>query len=250
MSGEGPFAGVETRIDEVADGIWRLATPVAAEHFPPAGFTYGQFLVWGGGAADEPLLYHTGPRKMFGCLVAALTQVCPIEKLRWLSFGHGESDESGALLQILDAAPDCEVLVGTMLSRLVVNDASPRPAVVLGHGETRRIGRHEVMWLDTPHLPHNWEAGMMFETTTKTLLCGDLFTLMGDDHPPTTTDDILPASEELRQRLPYYSNPQAARPKLEEIAALGPANIAGMHGPVWQGDGAAMLHRLADALDG
>ena len=246
MSGNGPFDGVETQIDEVADGVFRLCTPVAAEHFPPAGFTYGQFLLMG----DEPLLYHTGPNRMFGCLTAALEKVCPIEKLRWLSFGHGESDESGAMLKILDAAPGCEVLVGGMLSRLVVNDAAPRPAVVLGHGETRKIGQHEVMWLDTPHLPHNWEAGMMFETTTKTLLCGDLFTLMGDQHPATTTDDILPASEELRQRLPYYSNPQAARPKLEEIAALKPANLAGMHGPVWQGDGAAMLRRLADALDG
>lgn len=246
MSGDGPFAGVTTQIDEVADGIWRLATPVAAEFFPPMGFTYGQFLI----AGEEPLLYHTGPRKAFGCVKAALIDICPIETLRWLSFGHGESDESGALLQILDAAPDCEVLVGAMLSRLVVNDAAPRPAVVLKHGETKKIGRHEVMWLDTPHLPHNWEAGMMYETTTKTLLCGDLFTQFGDRHPATTTDDILGPSEEVRQRLPYYSNPGAAGPIIREIAELKPKNLATMHGPVWQGDGRDMLLKLADALEG
>lgn len=250
MSENGPFAGVETRIDEVAPGIWRLATPVAAKFFPPQGFTYGQFLIYGG-EGDEPLLYHCGPKRAFPCLKQALAKVSPVEKLRWLSFGHGESDESGAMLEILDAAPDCEVLVGTMLSRLVVNDAAPRPAVVLQHGETKKIGRHEVMWLDTPHLPHNWEAGMMYETTTKTLLCGDLFTQFGDDHPPTSSDDaMLSDSEAVRQRLPYYSNPEAAGPILREIAELKPANLATMHGPVWQGDGRDMLLRLADALEG
>ena len=240
-----PFADAVTRIDEISPGFYRLATPVPPEHFP-GGFSYGQFLI----ADDEPLLYHAGPRKAFACVKRAVESVMPFEDLRWLSFGHGESDESGAMLDILAAAPGCEVLGGRMLSRLVVDDAAPRPAQVLGHGETRKLGRHEVMWLDTPHLPHNWEAGMMFETTTRTLMCGDLFTLFGTDHPVTTTDDLLAASEALRQKIPYYSNPGAARPKLEEIAALKPAAIAGMHGPVFLGDGGDMLLRLADALEG
>lgn len=240
-----PFADSVTQIDELSPGFYRLATPVSPEHFP-GGFSYGQFLI----VDEEPLLYHAGPRRAFPCVKRAIETVMPFEDLRWLSFGHGESDESGAMLEVLEAAPNARVLGGQMLSRLVVDDAAPRPAEVLNHGETRKLGTHEVMWLDTPHLPHNWEAGMMFETTTRTLMCGDLFTLFGNDHPVTTTDDLLPASEELRQRVPYYSNPSAARPKLEEIAALQPANLAGMHGPVWQCDGREQLLRLADALDG
>jgi len=239
-----PFVGVRTQIDEISPGFYRLATPIAPEHFP-GGFSYGQFLI----ADDEPLLYHAGARRMFGCMKAAVESVLPFDQLRWLSFGHGETDESGAMLDILDAAPGCHVLGGRMLSRLVVDDAAPRPAEVLLHGETRKLGRHEVMWLDTPHLPHNWEAGMMFETTTRTLMCGDLFTLFGNDHPVMTTDDLLEPSEQLRRKVPYYSNPAAARPKLEEIADLKPAYVAGMHGPVWQGDGRDLLLRLADALE-
>jgi flavorubredoxin len=240
---EEPFASVTTRVDEVADGIYRLATPIAPEFFP-GGFTYAQFLI----ADEEPLLYHTGPHKMFPLLVDAMKSVVPIEDLRWLSFGHGEADENGAMLDVLEAAPNAEVVCGQMLSRLVVNDRAPRPAKVLQHRETMKIGQHEVMWLDTPHIPHNWEAGMLFETTTKTLMCGDLFTLFGNDHPPLTDQDILGPAEELRQRVPYFSNAAAAAPVIREIADLRPDFVAGMHAPVWQGDGRTLLLKLADAL--
>ncbi len=240
-----PFAAATTHIDQIADGIYRLATPAPAGQMP-GGFLYGQFLI----VDDQPLLHHAGPHRMFAATRRAIETLIPFESLRWLSFGHGESDESGAMLDILDAAPDCEVVGGNMIANLVVDDAAPRPARRLGHGETLSLGRHEVMWLDTPHVPHNWEAGMMFETTTRTLLCGDLFTQFGDDHPPVTESDVLAPSEAIRARASYFSNPAGARPVIEQLAALEPAYLATMHGPVWKGDGRAMLLRLADALEG
>ena len=241
---EGPFSESKTTVAEITSGIYRIATSVPPKHFP-GGFSYGQFLI----LDEEPLLFHSGPRRMFSCVVRGLEELLPVDKLRWLSFGHGESDESGAMNEILAAAPDCQVVVGQMLANLVVEDAAIRPPRVLQHGETMRLGQHEVMWMDTPHLPHNWEAGLLFETTTRTLMCGDLFTQFGEQHPALTAEDILVPSEAVRGKVNFYSNPNAARPILEELANLEPAYLATMHGPTWQGDGATMLRRLADALE-
>jgi flavorubredoxin len=244
LKGEGPFENAVTEVTEIAPGIFRLCTPVSPEFFP-GGFTFAQFLI----VDEAPLLFHTGPRRMFPCLVKAMRAVLPIERLRWLSFSHGESDESGALNEILRAAPGCEVICSRIAKSTVVDDCAIRPARVLAHKETLKLGRHEVQWFDTPHFPHGWEAGMMLETTTGTLLCSDLFTQFGDKHPAITEDDILEPSEAIRKKAQFYANPKAARPILEEIAAAKPRLLATMHGPVWRGDGARMLRALAERLE-
>ncbi len=241
---EDPYAESKTTVTEIAPGIHRIATSVPPKHFP-GGFSYGQFLIMD----KEPLLFHCGGRRLFPCTLRGIEELLPISELRWLSFGHGESDESGAMNEILTAAPDCEVVVGQMLANLVVADAAIRPPRVLQHRETMKLGEREIMWLDTPHLPHNWEAGLLFETTSRILMCGDLFTQFGEEHPPLTTEDILAPSEAVRARVPFYSNPNGARPILEELADLKPAYLATMHGPTWQGDGATMLRRLAEVLE-
>jgi hypothetical protein len=112
------------------------------------------------------------------------------------------------------------------------------------------LGRRDVQWFDTPHMPHAWECGMLFERTTRTLLCGDLFTEGGSDHPPVTEADILEPSERFRGAMDYYSHAKHGRQILTRLAGTRPTMLARMHGSGWRGDGAAMLMALADALAG
>jgi len=239
-----PDAG--TRIDEIADGIYRIATPVAPSVAPPAGFSFNQYLLLG----DEPLLFHTGLRRMFPQVRDAIARVMPVERLRWISFSHFESDECGALNDFLAVAPRAAPLCNALAARVSVNDFADRPARALADGEAVTLGRHVVRWFDTPHLPHAWECGFLMEETTRTLLCGDLFTDGGADHPPLTRDDMLEPSERFRRSLDYYSHTRGGRAMLERLAAQRPTTLARMHGSAWQGDGAALLRALADRLDG
>ena len=208
-----------TRIDEIADGIHRISTPIPPSDELPPGFTFNQFLI----ADDEPLLFHTGLRGMFPLLRQAIELVMPIEKLRHVSFSHVEADECGALNEILEVAPDAAPLCGEIAAMTSISDMADRPPRVLKDGETLSLGRHAVTWLATPHLPHAWECGFLYETTTSTLLCGDLFTRFGADHPPITEDDILEASEQARGAMDYYAHAQNTGDLLEKLAALEPA---------------------------
>ncbi|HXV01471.1 MAG TPA: MBL fold metallo-hydrolase, partial [Caulobacteraceae bacterium] len=175
-----------SRIDEVADGIFRISTFVG-EIAPPAGFTFNQYLV----RADEPLLFHCGPRGMFPAVSAAAASVLPITSLRWISFGHIESDECGAMNEWLAAAPRAQVVHGQTACMVSLNDLADRPPRALDNGESLDLGGKRVRWIDTPHVPHAWESGVMFEETTATLFCGDLFTQVGDG-PAITAEDIVP----------------------------------------------------------
>lgn len=233
-----------TRIDEVADGIYRINTPVPPS-VAPGGFSYNQYLV----ADDEPLLFHTGPRRIFQQVREAIETVLPLSRLRHVAFSHFESDECGSVNALLAAAPDAAPACGKV-NALVNADAWDRPPRALAHGEPLALGRHVVRWLDAPHLPHGWECGYLMEESTRTLLCGDLFTQGGAGLPPLTRSDILGPSEALRARLDYFSHTTRAAALLERLASCAPATLACMHGSAWEGDGAGLLRALARALGG
>ncbi|MGH7123718.1 MAG: hypothetical protein ACREFI_05050 [Stellaceae bacterium] len=234
----------DTRVDEIADGIYRIATPLPPS-VVPGGFSFCQYLI----VDDEPLLFHTGMRRSFPQVREAIARVMPVERLRWISFSHFEADECGALNEFLAAAPKAEPLCGTIAAMTSVNDFADRRARVLADGELVALGHHTVRWLDTPHLPHAWECGFLMERTTRTLLCSDLFTEGGADQPPVSTDDILEPSERFRLSLDYYSHTKGARRLLTRLAMEDPTTLARMHGSAWQGEGAKLLMALADRLE-
>jgi flavorubredoxin len=233
-----------TRIDEIANGIYRISTAVPPSVIP-GGFTFNQYLI----ADDSPLLYHTGPRKMFPLVRAAIASVIPVESLRYIGFSHYESDECGSLNEFLEQAPKAEPLCSNIAKMVSVDDIASRPARALSDGEELSLGSHIVRWIDTPHLPHAWECGHLFETSTKTLFCGDLFTQGGHAHEPLTTQDILETSEAMRSGLDYFSQTRQVRELTEKLAATSPRVLACMHGAAWQGDGATLLLQLAERLD-
>ncbi|MFY9341783.1 MAG: MBL fold metallo-hydrolase [Planctomycetota bacterium] len=235
-----------TRIDEIADSIYRISTPVPPNPALPAGFTFNQFLI----VDDEPLLFHTGPRRMFALTSEAVATVMPVGKLRWVSFSHFEADECGALEQWLAAAPHAAPLCSSIAAMVSVGDVSPRAPRAFADGETIALGRKRVRWFDAPHVPHGWDSGFLAETTTRTLFCGDLLTQPGATHDPVTTGDVLGPSEAMRAAMDYYSNAQTAGAAIERLAAFGPALLACMHGAAYRGDGAAVLRALARRLAG
>ena len=229
-----------TNVHEVAEGIYRINTPVVMEG-GAGGFSFNQYLI----AGDEPLIFHTGPRKMFPLVREAVASVMPVEKLRYIAFSHVEADECGSLNEWLAAAPQSSPLCGTVAALVSVNDLADRPARALADGETLSLGTHSVRWFDAPHLPHGWECGYLFEAGTRTLLCGDLFTQGGADLPALTESDILGPSEAFRQTMDYFSHTRHAGQMLERLAAAEPATLACMHGSAWRGDGAKLLRQLA-----
>ena len=230
-----------TRVDEIADGIYRISTPVSPNPQLPGGFTFNQFLI----VDDEPLLFHTGMRALFPLVREAIASVMPVERLRWISFSHHEADEDGAIDLLFEQAPKATPLVGRIGGMLHGGERPPR---VLAESETMSLGKKRVRWFDTPHLPHGWDAGYLFETTTRSLFCGDLLTQPGANPPPVTDGDVLGPSEAMRVAMGYYSNPAAAASAVERLAAAEPAVLACMHGASSRGDGAAMLRALARAL--
>jgi flavorubredoxin len=233
-------ASSKTRVDEVAEGIYRISTPVDVI---PGGFSFNQYLI----ADREPLLFHTGPKRMAPLVAEAIASVLPLNTLKYIGFSHYESDECGSLNGLLAAAPAALPLCGR-INAMVNGDTFDRPARVLQDGEAIALGRHTLRWFDTPHLPHGWECGYLMEETTRTLLCGDLFTQGGAEHPPLTTADILGPSEGLRAAMDYYARSPSTRALLAKLAQAKPTTLACMHGSAWQGDGAQLLTALADAL--
>jgi flavorubredoxin len=234
---------MDTRIDEIAAGLFRISTFVP-QIAPPAGFTFNQFLVM----AEEPLLFHLGHRKLFPATAAAVSRVLPVEKLRWLSFGHVEADECGAMNEWLSAAPDAEIVHGLIGTRVSVNDMADRPARALADGEIFDIGGRVLHFIDTPHVPHGWEAGVFFEEMTQTLLCGDLFTHPGDG-PPITESDVVEPAMEAEALFGFSSLSPVTGATLRKLAALEPETMALMHGSSFRGEGGAALRHLADRYD-
>src|SRR4051794_30252251 len=242
----GPSEGgstMETKVNEIADGIYRLSTWVA-EIAPPAGFAFNQFLV----NAEEPLLFHTGPRAMFPLVSEAVSRIVPVERVRWISFGHVEADECGSMNQWLAAAPDAQVThsaIGCMVSVNDMADRAPRP---LADGEVIDLGGKRVRHIYTPHVPHAWDAQVMYEETTGTLLCGDLFTHLGDG-APLTTDDIVGPAVEAEAIFRSTSLAPDTVITMSRLAELAPRTLALMHGSSFAGDGGQALLDLAAAYE-
>ncbi len=226
------------RTDEIADGIFRFSTYVPA--VTPDGFTFNQFLI----RAEEPLLFHLGQRAFFPEVSAAVARVVPLSALRWLTFGHVEADECGSMNQWLAAAPRSQVAHGAVGVDVSLNDLADRPPRSLQDGEVLDLGGKRVRHIDTPHVPHGWEARVLFEETTRTLLCGDLCSHTGDPPALTTADIIGPAktAEELFQASCLTP---ATGPTIRRLAELAPETLAVMHGSSFRGDGAGALRGLA-----
>ncbi len=228
-----------TRLDEIADGIFRMSVFVP-EIAPPDGFAFNSFLILG----DEPLLFHAGRRDMFPLFSAAVGSVIPLERLRWISFGHVEADECGAMNLWLAAAPNAQVVHGEIACDVSLNDLADRLPRVVADGELITNGDRRIRFIATPHVPHGWESGVIFEETSGVLFCGDLFTQFGND--TVTEADIVPGAIRAEEVFHATSLGQATVPTLRRLAGLAPTTLALMHGPTFHGDGAAALHRLAD----
>jgi len=231
-----------TNVHEIAAGIYRINTPVS---MPGRGFSFNQYLI----AGDEPLLFHTGPRKLFALVREAVQSVLPPERLRYVAFSHVEADECGSLNDWLACAPHATPVCGTIAAMVSIADLADRAPRSLADGDVLPLGRHAVRWLDAPHLPHAWECGYLVEESTATLLCGDLFTQGGANCPPLTESDILEPSEAFRSALDYFSHTRNARALIEKLAAANPTTLACMHGSAWRGDGAALLRALGERLE-
>jgi flavorubredoxin len=234
---------MDTRIDEIADGIYRFSTLIP-DIAPPAGFTFNQFLVMGA----EPLLFHCGMRGLFPSVSAAMAKVMPVDRLRWISFGHVEADECGAMNQWLAAAPRAEIAHGMTACMVSLNDLADRLPRTLQDGEVIDLGGKKIRYIDTPHVPHGWEAGVLYEETTKTLLCGDLFTHVGGSAALTESDIVAPAiaAEESFQA---SSLAPAMGRTLRRLGSLVPETLALMHGSSFRGDAGTALNNLAGYYD-
>jgi flavorubredoxin len=232
-----------TSVDEIADGIYRISTPVPPT-VVPGGFTFNQYLI----RDEAPLLFHTGPRMLFDAVRDGIARVLPVDTLRYVSFSHVEADECGTLNPFLALAPHARPLCGRIAALVSIADLADRPPVALADGERVSLGRREVQWHDAPHVPHGWECGFLSETTTRTFFCGDLFTQFGERHPALTESDILEPSEAGRRGMDYYSHAPDTAARLLRFAETAPRTLAAMHGAAYRGDGGAMLRALAARL--
>jgi flavorubredoxin len=236
-----------TNIAEIADGIYRINTPMPKI---PGGFSFNQYLI----VDDEPLMFHTGPRKMFPLVREAIDAVLPVEKLRYISFSHFESDECGALNELLAVAPDAVPLCSRVAALVSVDDFAIRSPRAIADGERLPIGKHEVMWIDAPHLPHGWETGYLFDATTRTLFAGDIFTMGGTGAEPVVETDILEPTDAFRVGfakgvgLPdAWAHLADGAPLFDRLASTGATTLANMHGSSWRGSSdtsAAMIREL------
>ncbi|HEX2539551.1 MAG TPA: MBL fold metallo-hydrolase [Caldimonas sp.] len=231
-----------TNVQEVADGIYRINTPVDL----PDGqaFSFNQYLL----VDDQPLLWHTGPRRMFPLVREAIAAVMPIERLRYVGLSHFEADECGALNELIAVAPAAVPLCSQVAAMVSVADVADRAPRALADGEQLALGRRTVQWFDTPHVPHGWDCGLLMETSTATFLCGDLFTQPGHGDQALTEGDILGPSEAFRQPMDYFAHAPQTTGTLLRLAEQKPRTLACMHGSAWRGDGGALLRHLAEAV--
>lgn len=234
---------METTSTEIAEGIHRLSTFIP-EIAAPAGFTMNQFLVVG----EETLLFHTGPRGLFPLVAEAVERITPVESLRWVSFGHVESDECGAMNTWLAAAPQAEVAFGGLGCDISLNDLADRPPRPLADDEVIDLGGKRLRWISTPHVPHGWEAGVLFEETTGTLLCGDLLTHVGDG-PALTNDDVIEPAMAAEGMFHATCLAPHTGATLRSLGDLAPTTLGIMHGSSYQGNGRGALYALADSYE-
>lgn len=230
---------MSTETAEIAHGIHRISTFVEA-----AGLCFNQYLV----VAEEPLLFHCGMAQLFPSVSKAVERLLPLERLRWISFGHFEADECGALNRWLDAARGATAAVGRIGTMLSLGDYALRPPRALADGEVLDLGGKRVRWIDTPHVPHGWDAGVILEETTGTLLCGDLFTRLGHS-PATSTEDVVGPALEAEGMFAATALTPHTGPTLRRLSGLAPRTLGLMHGPAFQGECAKALSELGGAYE-
>ena len=228
-------------VTEIAPDVYRISTFI-----PEADLQFNQFLV----NDDEPLLFHTGMRSLFPVVRESLATVIDPARIRWIGFSHFEADECGALNEWLQIAPEAKAVCSMVGALVSVNDFASRPAKEMQDNEVLQTGNYRFRFLQTPHVPHCWEAGLLFEETQGTLLCSDLFHQCGDVEPLTESDVIERARKTLvdyqagplANYMPYTKHTDRV---MQRLAALQPRTIVPMHGSTYVGDGERALRDLA-----
>lgn len=232
-----------TAVDEIAEGIYRICSYLP-DASPEGGFTFNQFLL----DAEEPLLFHCGPRLLFSDIAEAAGRIMDLDRLKWISFGHFESDECGSMNRWLHVAPESTLIVGEVTAQVNVADLANRTPQVWADGEILDIGGKRLQRIDTPHVLHGWDAGLLWEETTETLLCGDLFTHTGGG-PPVRDDDVVERAFAAEDLFKQTALTPATAPTIRKLAALAPATLAIMHGSAFAGDCVEALVALADGYE-
>ena len=231
-------------ISEIAPDVYRICTYV-----PEIDLQFCQFLV----KDDEPLLWETGMKQLFPVVRDAVAKIIDPATLRWISFSHYEPDECGALNEWLDIAPHAQAVCSEVGAMVFVNDAARRPARGIGKDQVIETGRHRFRLYPTPHVPHGWDAAVLFEETNRTLLCSDLFHHTGEAEPCTESDVVGRSREAMKmmQASPladYMPWTPKTESRLNELAGLAPRTCATMHGSAFRGDGAQALRELSSAM--
>ena len=231
-------------IHPIAPDLYRISVAMPPELIP-GGFSFNQYLL----IDERPLLFHTGPRKLFPLVRAQIETVLPLEQLRYIAFSHVEADECGALPEFLAAAPEAQPVCSDIAAMVSMNDLVDVPPIGLADGQSLDTGRHKLVWKSAPHLPHGWECGYLFDELSRTLFCGDLFTQPGMGGEALIETDILDSSEALRRQMDYFSHSIHAPALIDKLAGLRPELLACMHGSAWTGDGAAQLRKLGMSFE-
>jgi flavorubredoxin len=230
-------------IHPIAADTYRISVAMPPETIP-GGFSFNQYLV----VDERPFIFHTGPKKLFPLIREQIEKVLPVSRLRYIAFSHVEADECGSLADFLALAPQAQPVCSEVAAMISIRDMVDVPPVAMNDGDLLDLGKHQLVWQSTPHLPHGWECGYFFDRTTHTLFCGDLFTQPGTGETPLITNDILEPSEAFRKQMDYFSHTRDVSPLIEKLAQLKPTVLACMHGSAWSGDGAGMLRNLGQAL--
>lgn len=228
-------------IKEIAPDLYRISN-----YIPEADLQFNQFLLMD----DEPLLFHTGMRSIFPLVRDDIARVVDPSRIRWISFSHFEADECGSLNEWLQLAPDAQAACSVVGAMVSVNDFALRPALAMADGDVLKTGRHSFRFVQTPHVPHCWDAGLLFEETNGTLLSSDLFHQSGDVEPLTESDVIERARKTLvdyqagplANYMPYTKHTDGI---MQKLAGLKPRTIAPMHGSAYVGDGERAVRDLA-----
>jgi flavorubredoxin len=229
-------------IDKITEDTYRINTGMP--DMIPGGFSFNQYLV-----VDEmPLLFHTGPKKLFPLIREQIETVIPLSGIRYIAFSHVESDECGSLSEFLAASPEARPVCSQVAAMVSVADMVDVEPLAMADGQELSLGRHRLIWQSTPHLPHGWECGYFFDATTKTLFCGDLFTQPGLGEQPLISDDILGPSEAFRSQMDYFAHSRDTPQLIDKLAHLEPDLLACMHGSAWKGDGGGLLRNLGASL--
>jgi len=230
-------------INEIAPHTYRISIAMPPGMIP-GGFSFNQYLV----VDERPLLFHTGPRKLFGLVREQIEKVLPASQLRYVAFSHVEADECGSLADFLAIAPEARPVCSEVAAMVSIRDLVDIEPIGMAGGQTRDLGRRKVAWQSTQHVPHGWECGYLYDDTTKTLFCGDLFTQPGTGERALVSDDILSPSEAFRHQMDYFSHSRNAPALMDKLAQLRPELLACMHGSAWAGDGAGLLRKLGQSL--